>query len=160
MAVSSGRILAGAIGGTLGGLAMKAVVRLCDRNAFGLSSQTDARAARALFGEGLGQERAERIGSAMHYGFGIVTGVGYAVAGDRFPALRTGRGTAFGAGLWLIGDELAVTVGRLENACAASAVSHLSALAAHLLYGWIVDACVSGSEGLISAAAQHPQQDV
>ena len=126
---------------------MKAVVRLCDRNAFGLSSQTDAKAARAVFGEALEQRRAERIGSSIHYAFGIATGVGYAVGSQRFPALRTGCGTAFGGGLWLIGDELAVTAARLESPVAASACSHVSALAAHLLYGVIVDACVSRADG-------------
>jgi hypothetical protein len=45
--------------------------------------------------------------------------------------------------LWLIGDELAVTASRLESPGGAGAFSHLSALAAHLLYGFIVDACVS-----------------
>lgn len=143
MAANREQLLAGALGGALGGLAMKAIVRLCDRNAFGLSSQTDAKAARAVFGEGLEQGRAERIGSAIHYGFGVVTGVGYAAGSQRFPALRTGRGTAFGGGLWLIGDELAVSASRLESPVAASVRSHVSALAAHLLYGLIVDGCVS-----------------
>jgi len=160
MAANKKRIVAGVFGGALGGFAMKAVVRLWDPNAFGLSSRTDATAARAVFGEGLEQRRAEWIGSAMHYGFGIVTGMGYAVASDRFPVLRIGRGTVFGGGLWLIGDELAVTAARLENPGAASAVSHLAALAAHMTYGLIVDACVSKSEQLVATAAQNPEQDV
>src|SRR5689334_20269820 len=102
MAVSNGRVVAGAVGGALGSMAMKAVVRFCDPAAFGLSSRTDAKAARGVFGEKLEQRTAEQIGAAVHYGFGIVTGLAYAIASVSFPALRTGHGTAFGGGLWLI----------------------------------------------------------
>lgn len=143
MAVRDRRLLAGVLGGALGGLAMKAVVRYCDRNAFGLSSHTDAKAARAVFGQDLGTQNAEQIGAVIHYLFGIFTGAGYALASERFRSVTAGRGTAFGGGLWLIGDELAVTAAGLENPRAADAGSHLSALAAHLLYGMIVDAFVS-----------------
>lgn len=145
MGVRSGRLLAGALGGALGGLAMKAVVRYCDRNAFGLSSQTDAKAARAVFGQDLEAQNAEQLGAAIHYLFGILTGAAYAVASERYPFLRAGRGAAFGGGLWLLGDELAVSAARLENPRAANAQSHLSALAAHFVYGMVVDALVSNS---------------
>jgi uncharacterized membrane protein YagU involved in acid resistance len=141
--VRNWRLVAGALGGAFGGLAMKAVVRFCDPNAFGLSSGTDAKAARAVFGRDLDGRRAEQVGAAIHYAFGILTGLGYAAAIERYPALATGRGTAFGAGLWLLGDELAVSAARLENVRAANAGSHLSALAAHLIYGMIVDVFVS-----------------
>ena len=146
MAVPNRRILAGALGGALGSMAMKAVVRFCDPNAFGLSSQTDAKAARVVFGEGLDQRTAEQIGSAVHYGFGIVTGIGYAIASRTYTVVRTSRGIGFGAGLWLIGDELAVSAARLESPCAASVFSHVSALAAHLIYGVIVEVCVSRAD--------------
>lgn len=147
MAVRNRRLVAGALGGALGGLAMKAVVRYFDPNAFGLSSQTDAKAARALFGQDLEPRHAEQVGAAIHYVFGILTGVGYAAASERFPSLRTGRGTAFGGGLWLLGDELTVSATRLESPRAANARCHLSALAAHVVYGMIVD-------GLVSTSAQ------
>jgi len=160
MVVSRKRLLGGGLCGALGSLAMKGVLGWGGPNAFGLSSQTDAKAARALFGEGLEQRRAEQIGSAMHYVFGIATGVGYALASQRLPAIRSGRGTSFGAGLWLIGDELAATASRLESPGAASGPSHLWALAAHLLYGFIVDGCVSRADRLVAAAVQNPQQDV
>jgi uncharacterized membrane protein YagU involved in acid resistance len=143
VAVSKRRLLVGALGGALGSIAMKAVVRFWDPNAFGLSSRTDGTAARALFGQDLDQKRAEKIGAALHYGFGIATGAGYAAAAARHPVIRAGRGTAFGGGLWLVGDELAVSLGRLENASAAKASSHGSALAAHIVYGVTVDLCCS-----------------
>jgi uncharacterized membrane protein YagU involved in acid resistance len=124
---------------------MKAMVRFCDPDSFGLSSQTDAKAARLVFGKGLSQKRAERIGSSIHYAFGIAVAAGYAALTEKYPAFRAGRGAAFGAGLWLVGDELAVSAARLENASAANAFSHGSALAAHLLYGVIVDTCSSSA---------------
>jgi type IV secretory pathway TrbD component len=122
---------------------MKAVVRFCNPDSFGLSSQTDAHAARTIFGADLDQKRAERIGASIHYALGIGTGAAYAAATVRYPALRAGRGAAFGAGLWLVGDELAVSAARLESPSAANVFSHGSALAAHLVYGFIVDACSS-----------------
>lgn len=125
---------------------MKAVVRFCDPNSFGLSSKTDANAARRVLGEAVDQKRAEQIGATIHYAFGIAVGAGYAALSDTYPALRAGRGGAFGVGLWLIGDELAVSAARLENPSAANALSHASALAAHLLYGFIVDACASSAD--------------
>jgi hypothetical protein len=137
-----GSILAGICGGLFASVAMKAVVHFFDPGAFGLSSETDADAARALLGPGLEQKSAERIGSAMHYGFGIATAAGYAVVSERFPVIRTAGGAAFGGVLWLVGDELAVTATRLADPVAASYRSHLSALAAHLLYGLVVDAFV------------------
>lgn len=143
MTASSRKLLAGALGGALGSVAIKAVVQFCDPDSFGLSSRTDAKAARAIFGSGLGEERAERTGAAIHYIFGISTGAAYAAVSGKYPRFRAGRGTVFGAGLWLAGDELAVTVTRLENPRAANTGSHASALAAHIVYGIIVDACSS-----------------
>ncbi len=122
---------------------MKAVVRFFDPTSFGLSSQTDAKAARRVFGTHLDQPSAERIGALMHYAFAIATAAGYAWTRERFPRIAAANGVVFGAGLWLIGDELAVSAARLESASAANAFSHGSALAAHVVYGVIVDACSS-----------------
>ena len=143
MAASNRKMLAGALGGALGSVAMKAMVHVCDPDSFGLSSRTDGKAARAILGSGLEEKRAQRIGAAIHYVFGIATGAAYAAVTGTYPVFRAGRGAVFGAGLWLIADELAVSVTRLENPRAANARSHSSALAAHMLYGIIVDACCS-----------------
>src|SRR5947209_7124519 len=95
MAATSRKLLAGALGGALGSVAMKAMVHVCDPDSFGLSSKTDAKAARAVFGSGLEEKRAKRIGAAMHYVFGIVTGAAYAAVTGKYPALRAARGAAF-----------------------------------------------------------------
>jgi uncharacterized membrane protein YagU involved in acid resistance len=122
---------------------MKAVVRFFDPDSFGLSSKTDAKAARVVFGTHLGEKRAGQIGAAMHYAFAIAAAAAYAEVRERYPGVAAGNGAVFGAGLWLVGDELAVTAARLESASAANAFSHASALAAHIVYGLIVDACCS-----------------
>jgi uncharacterized membrane protein YagU involved in acid resistance len=123
---------------------MKAFVRFVDSNAFGLSAKTDAETAHAVwlragFGP-LREAEAERIGAAMHYAFSVAAGCAYAAGARRFPSLRAGAGTLFGAVLWLVGDELAVTLAGLEDARRTPLQSHASALAAHLLYGLAVDA--------------------
>lgn len=137
------KLLRGIIAGAIGGLAMKAIVQFVDPSAFGLSSQTDENAAQALWRSmnwpPLMPEQAKRIGAAMHYGLAVVAGALYAPSAERFPAIRTAGGAAFGAVLWAVGDELAVSMSGLENFAATPARSHLSALAAHVLYGITVD---------------------
>ena len=137
------QLLAGALAGALGGLAMKAVVRCIDRNSFGLSRQTDARTTheicRRMKWAAVSEKRAAQIGAAMHYGFAVLAGAVYAVAARKFPRVRLGRGAAFGAALWLIGDEVAVSVAGLEDPFRTPISSHCSALGAHILYGLIVD---------------------
>lgn len=140
------QLLLGALAGALGGLAMKAVVRLLDPASFGLSEKTDAAAAhqvwRRLGWEPVGQCRAARLGAGMHYAFSVGAGALYAGVAGRIPLLRAGRGTAFGVGLWLIGDEIAVSAAGLEDPRNAPLASHMSALGAHLLYGLMVDAVI------------------
>jgi hypothetical protein len=138
------KLLFGALGGALGGIAMKSVVALVDRRAFGLSRDTDVRTAheicRRMGLDPISERRAARLGGGMHHGFSVATGLAYAAAADAIPFLRKGRGTAFGAALWLIGDEVAVSASGLEDPFQASLFSHLSALGAHVLFGMIVAA--------------------
>ena len=140
------RLVFGALAGACGGLAMKAVVRFIDPNSFGLSAQTDARTTheitRRMNWEPVSEKRAEQIGAALHYGFAVAAGVAYAGSAENFPVLRWGRGAAFGAALWLVGDELAVSISGLEDPFRTSLHSHCSALGAHILYGMIVDSLV------------------
>lgn len=118
---------------------MKIFVRLVDPHSFGLSAKTDADTAHAVWHRAgfapLSDPKAERIGAAMHYAFSVGAGCAYALAAPRFPTLRAGGGSLFGAALWLIGDELAVTLSGLEDASRTPLPSHASALAAHVLFG-------------------------
>lgn len=49
--------------------------------------------------------------------------------------LHKGRGAVFGALLWLCADEIPISFSGVSNPFKKSAVSHGSALAAHLLFG-------------------------
>ena len=91
----------------------------------------------------LREEHAQQIGAAMHYAFAVAAGVAYAAGAGTFPMVRTGRGAAFGAALWLIGDEVAVSASGLDDPLKSPVFSHLSALSAHVLYGMVVDAVQS-----------------
>lgn len=142
----------GAVAGALGGMAMKAVVRFIDQNSFGLSAKTDARTTheiwRLLNWGRIDDKQAERIGAALHYGFSIGSGALYATAAQRLPAMRCARGAAFGAALWLLGDEIAVSASGLENPFEAPVASHLSALGAHIAYGMLIDAMLMPTAGM------------
>jgi hypothetical protein len=140
-------VVTGAIAGLCGGIGMKALVCLFDPDSFGLSARTDARFARAIWarigcGE-LDEKSAERIGALVHYAFATATGVGYALTAARLPVIRAGRGTLFGAGLWFLGDECAISVSGLEEPGRARLRSHVSALAAHLIYGVVLHSIAS-----------------
>jgi hypothetical protein len=137
------KIVLGALAGALGGLVMKAIVRWVDPQAFGLSSETDARSAHALWSRvtarPLGESTAEDVGAAMHYAFAVAAGAVYGACFERCRWLRAGSGTLFGISLWIAGDEIAVTAMGLEDPRRTPLRSHLSALAAHVAYGAIVD---------------------
>lgn len=136
------RLILGALGGALGGLAMKAVVRFVDPASFGLSAATDAKTAHEVWHRmgwpPITDKQAEGIGAAMHYAFGVGAGAVYAASEKRFPLLAAGGGTWFGALLWLVGDEVAVSAAGLEDPRRAPMFSHASALGAHILYGLAV----------------------
>ncbi len=137
------KLLSGLLGGALGGIAMKMVVTTVDKRAFGLSAATDATAARDLCQRLRlpvpNQRTAELLGGSMHYGFAVGTGVLYATLAESFPSLRTAKGAGFGIALWLIGDELAVSLSGLEDPLRTPLKSHLSALGAHVIFGMILE---------------------
>ena len=137
------KVWLGALGGALGGLVMKTVVEILDPHSFGLSSRTDADTAHAIWGRmgwaALSDERARQIGAGMHYGFAVLAGIAYTGLGDRYPVIQAGRGSAFGAALWLTGDEIAVSASGLEDPWKTPAFSHASALGAHIAFGLVLD---------------------
>lgn len=79
-------------------------------------------------------------GQAVHYTFGILTGIGYAISSELLPELATGGGTAFGTLLFLAADEIAVPAFRLSPPPTETpAASHLQHWAAHVVYGGSLD---------------------
>lgn len=72
----------------------------------------------------------------MHYTFGTLMGVVYAVSAELLPEATTGAGTAFGTLLFLAADEVAVPAFQLSPPPTDTAVfDHLQHWAAHVVYG-------------------------
>ncbi len=82
----------------------------------------------------------ETADGVVHYLTGAVIGGLYGVLGGRRPMLFTGRGSVFGALVWLICDEIAVPLLRLGPAPRSKpAAEHWSALASHIVFGLSLD---------------------
>ena len=87
----------------------------------------------------------ELAGTAVHYTFGAGMGAIYGVMASEVPAVASGFGIAYGSVVWLFSDEVAVPVLGLSPAPSKSPLStHLSALAAHCLYGFTTDMVMRG----------------
>lgn len=85
------------------------------------------------------QER-QAAGQATHYAFGALLGGLYGAAGSAYPALRTGFGAPFGAGVWAVADELAVPAAGLGKPPTQTPLStHAYSLASHLLFGAVLE---------------------
>jgi len=90
----------------------------------------------AVFHHELQPEERQSAGNAMHYAYGTLTGALYGMAVEDWEAAELGAGAAFGAGLWLTGDEIAVPLLKLSKAPQEYPIRvHAMALAAHLVYG-------------------------
>jgi hypothetical protein len=80
-----------------------------------------------------------KLSAAVHIGYGLlVAGLYNALRGGRSrPVLRAiGEGAAYGAGLWLLGDELVVPLlGLSDKPTAYPRLKHLQSLAQHLGFG-------------------------
>jgi hypothetical protein len=83
----------------------------------------------------------EIAGNLAHYVMGAASGALYAILAETTPLADCAcAGPAFGAALWLTADEIAVpALGLSKGPWHYPASSHLSALAAHLVYGLALD---------------------
>jgi hypothetical protein len=112
----------GALAGIAGSLAMHLFRRFWDsatNNApeygmFGFDREADIHAARllnaVLFSRTTPEEEAEKLGLALHYLYGGGVGLSYAAFAARSSRLRGRGGMSFGAALWLLGDEIPVSL--------------------------------------------------
>lgn len=106
-----------------------------------------ARRTARLLGFELPPEREALAGGVMHYAYGAGWGVAYALLRRRFARLGPWEGIAFGAALWLVSDEVLVTVLGLAPPPQRYPVStHLRGLAAHVAYGAATDGAVRLAE--------------
>ena len=98
-----------------------------------------------LLGRELTKEETKKAGPAVHYAFGALSGGVYGLLSEYLPAARLGFGTAFGAALFLIADELSVpALGLSRSPDEYPLSSHLYGLASHLVYGVSTEAVRDG----------------
>lgn len=90
------------------------------------------------------EDDAAKLGVALHYLYGASAGSAYALLSTSAPSIRAGFGTFFGAWLWLVSDELPISVLRISHPLEKSAASHGAALASHLLFGATLEALIEG----------------
>ena len=86
-------------------------------------------------------------GTAVHYAFGALLGGAYGGLSERYPAIRAGGGTAFGAGVSLAADEgLVPVLGFGPPPLEASLSSHLRGFVSHLVFGAALEAGMRAME--------------
>lgn len=100
------------------------------------STEIVARKIAEATGSHLQKESKKKAGQAVHYTFGTLMGVVYAVCAEVLPEVTTGAGTAYGTLLFLSADEIAVPAFQLSPSPADTPASdHLQHWAAHVVYG-------------------------
>lgn len=84
----------------------------------------------------LSPEEKKVAGPLVHYGYGAGLGILYGGLAQRSDKLTSGFGTAYGAAVWALGDEVAVPALGLGRGPTETPVSEqVQTLAAHVLYG-------------------------
>ena len=146
--------LAGALGGLVAAFAMNQFQSLWKAAATKLQGKKDDSSqsgddatvktaeavSRAVTGQGLDPENKKTAGAAVHFVYGTSIGAIYGALARSVPEVTAGRGTAYGAAAWLGGDEIAVPAFGLSDPPSKVPVSsHVSALAAHVIYGAVTD---------------------
>jgi len=88
----------------------------------------------------LTRDEKRTAGPAVHYAFAALMGGLYGALAEKAPIVSRAAGMPFGAGLWFGADEVAVPgLGLAPKPSETSASTHMSALAAHLVYGVTTD---------------------
>lgn len=91
---------------------------------------------KTVFGHELQESEKESAGAAVHYAFGTLSGGLYGALAEVTPQVTTAGGLPFGAGFWLLADEISVPLLGLAKGPTEYPVStHVYALASHLVYG-------------------------
>ncbi len=147
-------LLKGAAAGLFGAFAMQQMrsrwnaISAPPDAVFGLDDEADINSVRLLSAiisdRVLTKSEALDIALLLHYGYGAAAGAGYAVLAGRLPATRAGSGAVFGTALWVVGDELPISLSRISDPRSKHAVSHLSAFVAHIVFGVATEAALRG----------------
>jgi uncharacterized membrane protein YagU involved in acid resistance len=89
-----------------------------------------------LFHHDLDPEEKKVAGPAVHYAFGLASGLLYGAMSEAVPSTRMAGGALFGAGLWLVADEAMVpALGFSRPPDEYPASTHVYAFASHLVFG-------------------------
>ena len=95
-----------------------------------------------VFGHELQEREKEPAGAAVHYAFGTLSGGLYGALAEVTPQVTTAGGLPFGAGFWLLADEISVPLLGLSKGPTEYPVStHVYALASHLVYVVTAELC-------------------
>jgi uncharacterized membrane protein YagU involved in acid resistance len=102
-------------------------------------------------GRPLSPKQPHPAGIAVHYGIGMGPAMAYAALRGRWPALRAGRGLAYGLGLFLAVDEGVVpALGLASGPGAYPWQAHARGLVTHLALGVVTDATFSALDRALS----------
>ncbi len=89
-------------------------------------------------------------GEAVHYGMGAGSAAVYGVLAEVAPIITAGDGLAFGTGLWLLADEVAVPKSGLSKPPREIPLTtHIYALVSHWVYGWITETVRRAVRGVL-----------
>ncbi len=89
-------------------------------------------------------------GEAVHYGMGVGSAAVYGLLAEVAPLLTIGDGLGFGAGVWVLADEVAVpAAGLSKSPKEIPLTTHIYALASHLVYGWITETVRRAFRGVL-----------
>ncbi len=98
----------------------------------------------------LTQEEKKTAGPIVHYVYGTLIGGVYGALCENMPITEIGFGTAYGAAVWLLGDEVMVPLLKLGKPPTQVPLSmHAYALASHLVYGSTLEAVRRGMRAFI-----------
>lgn len=90
----------------------------------------------ALLGHELSAEEKKTAGPLVHYAYGTGLGALYGHLAQKHKTTTSGFGSAYGAAVWALGEEIAVPALGLGKEPTETPVSqHFQLLAAHLVYG-------------------------
>ena len=97
--------------------------------------------AETTVGEPVPDTYREPAGTAVHYGFGAFLGAIYGAAVEIRPVTSAGFGTAYGAAVSLVADEMAMpALGFSPPAPEVAASTHLRGFVSHLVFGAALEA--------------------
>lgn len=107
---------------------------------------------RELFHREIPDDKIRLAEELVHYGFGTIMGGVYGAFSEQYPQVRTGFGSAFAAGLFLIADEISVPAAGLSGKPQEVPVSsHLLGFTSHMVYGWTTEAVRRGTRRILAA---------